>query len=380
VAPTGTISIFAGCSGGIEPLFAVAFMRNQAGSLMPDVNPDFVRIAREQGWHSDELMERIAEEGHIHFDEVPEEIQRVFVTSHDIIPEWHVRMQAAFQEHTDSAISKTTNFPFEASEEEVRKIYELAFRLGCKGVTVYRDGSRPEQVLSTGKTGKGEESAEVAQERIELEQALADAREESHRLRIDVEHLESAAADRDATAAATRRKRQRPGILAGRTVKMNSPLGDLYVTINEDEHGRAFEVFCTLGKAGGPAMADAEAIGRLASLALRSGIPITSVREQLRGISCDRAVGVGPNKVLSAPDAIGQAIERYLEEKEGVQEELPIGVVPVKGADTQPQVQTNMASPHGESFFGSCPDCGGGQLVNEEGCVKCHICGYSECG
>ena len=380
VAPTGTISIFAGCSGGIEPLFAVAFMRNQAGALMPDVNPDFVRMAREQEWHSDELMERIAEEGHIHFDEVPEEIQRVFVTSHDITPEWHVRMQGAFQEHTDSAISKTTNFPFEATEEGVRKIYELAFSLGCKGVTVYRDGSRPGQVLSTGKTGRGDESAEAAQERIELEQALADAREDAHRLRIEIGHLEDAAADRDATAAATRRKRQRPGILAGRTVKMHSPLGDLYVTINEDEHGRAFEVFCTLGKAGGPAMADAEAIGRLASLALRSGIPITSVHEQLRGISCDRAVGVGPNKVLSAPDAIGQAIERYLEEKDGVQEELPIGVVSVKGADTQPETHSSVGSSHGESFFGSCPDCGGGQLVKEEGCVKCHICGYSECG
>ncbi len=234
---------------------------------MPDVNPDFVRIAREQRWHSDELMERIAEEGHIHFDEVPEEIQRVFVTSHDITPEWHVRMQGAFQEHTDSAISKTTNFSFEANEEDVRKIYELAFRLGCKGVTVYRDGSRPEQVLSTGKTAKGEESVEAAQERIELEEALADAREDAHRLRIEIGHLEDAAADRDATAAATRRKRQRPGILAGRTVKMNSPLGDLYVTINEDEHGRAFEVFCTLGKAGGPAMADAPAQDTMRALA-----------------------------------------------------------------------------------------------------------------
>jgi ribonucleoside-diphosphate reductase alpha chain len=184
VAPTGTISIFAGCSGGIEPLFAVAFMRNQAGVMMPDVNPDFIRIAQEQGWYSDELMERIATDGHIHFEEVPEEIQKVFVTAHDITPEWHVRMQAAFQEHVDSAISKTTNFPFEATETEVREIYELAFELGCKGVTVYRDGSRPMQVLSTGKTGKGESSPEAeaevqeAQARVaELEQHLADSRE-----------------------------------------------------------------------------------------------------------------------------------------------------------------------------------------------------------
>ena len=175
VAPTGTISIFAGCSGGIEPLFAVAFMRNQAGALMPDVNPDFVRIAERGGWYSEELMERIASEGHIHFDEVPEEVQRVFRTAHDITPEWHVRMQAAFQAHTDSAISKTTNFPREATEEDVRAIYELAFSLGCKGVTVYRDGSREGQVLSTGKTTQATETvAEIAAEVSELEHHLAE--------------------------------------------------------------------------------------------------------------------------------------------------------------------------------------------------------------
>ncbi|MEK9500739.1 vitamin B12-dependent ribonucleotide reductase [Gaopeijia maritima] len=384
VAPTGTISIFAGCSGGIEPLFAVAFMRNQAGSLMPDVNPDFVRIAQEQGWYSEELMERIATEGHIHFDEVPEDIQRVFVTAHDIAPEWHVRMQAAFQEHVDSAISKTTNFPNEATEDDVRAIYELAFDLDCKGVTVYRDGSRPMQVLSTGKTSQSAETAEAEAEAAEararvaeVEQLLADSREEAHRLRVEISEISARQDDQDQTARAGRHKRQRPAMLRGRTVKMNSPLGDLYVTINEDEGGRPFEVFCTLGKAGGAAMADAEAIGRLLSLSLRSGIPITSLKDQLRGISCDRAVGVGPNKVLSAPDAIGQAIERYLEEKEGVQEALPLTVG--TSSATQPQAQAEPAGVAG-SFFGSCPDCGAGQLAYVEGCVKCHICGYSECG
>jgi ribonucleoside-diphosphate reductase alpha chain len=386
VAPTGTISIFAGCSGGIEPLFAVAFMRNQAGVMMPDVNPDFVRIAQEQGWYSEELMERIATEGHIHFEEVPAEVQKVFVTAHDITPEWHVRMQAAFQEHVDSAISKTTNFPNEATEADVREIYELAFELGCKGVTVYRDGSRPMQVLSTGKTGQSEvpEDAvaemEEAQARVaELEQHLADSREEVHQLRIQLSDLQNQMTDQDLTAAASRHKRQRPSMLRGRTVKMNSPLGDLYVTINEDESGRPFEVFCTLGKAGGAAMADAEAIGRLISLALRSGIPISTLKEQLRGISCDRAVGVGPNKVLSAPDAIGQAIERYLEEKEGVQEALPLGA-PVRSGAAQAQVEPSGTGATQESFFGACPDCGAGQLAYEEGCVKCHVCGYSECG
>jgi ribonucleoside-diphosphate reductase alpha chain len=161
-------------------------------------------------------------------------------------------------------------------------------------------------------------------------------------------------------------------------MKMNSPLGDIYVTINEDDFGRPFEVFCTLGKAGGAAFADAEAIGRLMSLALRSGVPITAIRDQLRGISSDRAVGVGPNKVLSAPDAIGQAIERYLEEQAGIQEELPIGVPATAQPGTKPAPARHAGPP--EPFMGSCPDCGSGQLAYEEGCMKCHVCGYSECG
>lgn len=388
VAPTGTISIFAGCSSGIEPLFAVAFMRNQAGAMMPDVNPDFVARARAEGWYSEDLMRRIAEEGHIHFPEVPAEVQRAFVTAHDITPEWHVRMQAAFQEYTDSAISKTTNFPFEASEADVRAIYELAFELGCKGVTVYRDGSRPMQVLSTGKTGKQEQPAateEPAGSGLELEEALADAREENHRLRGQIDQLRHQLEERDQDAGASRQKRQRPQTLRGWTVKMNSPLGDLYVTINEDQGGRPFEVFCTLGKAGGAAMADAEAIGRLVSLALRSGIPIAQVKEQLRGISCDRAVGIGPHKVLSAPDAIGQAIERYLEEKAGIQAEFVMAPAPrVSSASLAPAAQAGQdparADGAAESFLGTCPECGGSQIAYEEGCIKCHVCGYSECG
>jgi ribonucleoside-diphosphate reductase alpha chain len=382
VAPTGTISMFAGCSGGIEPLFAVAFMRNQAGSLMPDVNPDFVKLARAEGWYSEELMERIASEGHIHFSEVPESVQLVFRTAHDISPEWHVRMQAAFQEHVDAGISKTTNFPEGATEDDVRAIYELAFHLGCKGVTVYRDGCRPDQVLSTGRTGRSEASAEEQAERAEraeLEQLLADAREEAHGLRVRVAEIEHQSLTHDQTAAASRHKRQRPPMLRGRTVKTNSPLGDLYVTINEDEAGRAFEVFCTLGKAGGAAMADAEAIGRLLSLSLRSGIPITALRDQLRGISCDRAVGIGPTKVLSAPDAIGQAIERYLEEREGVQEALPLAPPVLAPGATLAQPKTTGQAAQ-TNFLGSCPECGTGSLAYEEGCVKCHVCGYSECG
>ncbi len=386
VAPTGTISIFAGCSGGIEPIFAVAFMRNQADSMMPDVNPAFVARAQEEGWYSEDLMARIAEQGHIHFPEVPEEVQAVFKTAHDISPEWHVRMQAAFQEHTDSAISKTTNFPTQATEDDVRKIYQLAYELDCKGVTVYRDGSRSGQVFSTGKTGKDpQESAEDQQESsgdvAALEQMLADARESLHELRMELDQVYRERDDRDQTAAAARHKRQRPSMLRGRTLKMNSPLGDLYVTINEDESGHPFEVFCTLGKAGGAATADAEAVGRLISLALRSGIPVSAVKDQLRGVSSDRAVGVGPSKVLSLPDAIGQAIERYMAEKEGVQETLPLGVaVDAGAAQGGTQSQVSVDSGYQANFLGSCPECSAGQLSFEEGCVKCHICGYSQCG
>jgi ribonucleoside-diphosphate reductase alpha chain len=386
VAPTGTISIFADCSGGIEPLFAVAFMRNQAGSVMPDVNKDFVRVAKEEGWYSESLMERIAEEGHIHFDEVPEDVRRVFVTSHDVSPEWHIRMQAAFQEHVDSAISKTCNFAHEATRDDVREIYLKAHELKAKGVTVYRDGCRPMQVLSTGKTGK-KEGAEPSGKTADLEAALADAREENHRLHQELDELSSALGTLEVKHQRRLHKRTRPQALHGTTRKMRSPLGELYVTVNEDEDGQPFEVFATLGKAGGAAMAHAEAIGRLISLALRSGIPIHDVINQLRGISCDRAVGLGPNKVLSMPDAIGQVLQLHMAEKEGIQEELPIPGAPrttptahpVEAPPThaaQPAVQ---AYDPGDAFIGTCPECSS-DLQFAEGCVKCLTCGYSECG
>jgi ribonucleoside-diphosphate reductase alpha chain len=377
VAPTGTISILAGCSSGIEPLFAVAFMRNQAGVLMPDVNDDFVRIARERGFYSEELMKRIASQGHIHFPEVPEDVQRVFVTAHDITPEWHVRMQAGFQEFVDSAISKTTNFPHSATQEDVRAIYQLAFELGCKGVTVYRDGSRDNQVLSTGATKTPAQQVEDQAKAAAVQEKLAKLEAELARTKDALVRTQN-----EAQAAQTRRqKRRRPAILKGTTRKMTSPLGDVYVTINEDESSTPFEVFATLGKAGSIAMADTEAIGRLISLALRFGVPISEVHQQLRGISSDRAIGFGQNKVLSLPDAIGQAIELRESEKQGVQQELIPEIVAASAA-TAPepalQLPLNGYNP-GETFMGTCPDCAS-QLEFAEGCMKCHICGYSECG
>jgi len=416
VAPTGTISIIAGCSGGIEPLFAVAFMRNQAGTLMPDVNEDFVALARRQGWYSDQLMERIACEGHIHFEEVPEDVQRIFVTAHDVTPEQHVKMQAAFQMFVDSAISKTCNFPYEASPEHVRSIYELAFRLGCKGVTVYRDGSRENQVLSTGKTAeavvksvggssaegsvsevgrKGEDvagDAGVASE-AELYKENGELREELEKLAKENERLKRELSAKQGELMGKPFVRERPDTLRGITRKMMSPLGTLYVTINEDEKGRPFEVFTTLGKAGGAAMADAEAISRLISLGLRSGIPLRTICHQLRGISCDRAVGFGSKKILSMPDAVALAIEEYMADKEGQQQVLPL-TDPQTGRKGNGGSQSAERPDLGGAFLDTptrhqgrdiqaiietCPDCGT-SLQFAEGCLKCVACGYSECG
>jgi ribonucleoside-diphosphate reductase alpha chain len=386
VAPTGTISIIAGCSSGIEPLFAVAFMRNQAGVLMPDVNEDFVAIAKLEGWYSDDLMRHIAEAGHIEFPEVPARWQRVFVTANAIKPEWHIRMQAAFQEFNDSAISKTCNFAHDASEEYVDEIYRLAYRLNCKGVTVYRDGSREMQVLSTGSTAKkvvaGSAPAAPAAVSADLHGELAELRADNERLQRLVHDLESENLQR-------RQKRSRPEVLRGSTRRVETPLGTLYVTITEDDRGQPFEVFMTLGKAGGALMADVESLGRLISLALRSGIPIKEIYRQLRGISSDRVIGLGPNKILSVPDAVGIAIERWMQEKQGIQQELLPG-----RSTAQPDLAPLVSQPSSqvtssgeqmifggmqEMLSGACPDCGS-QLEFAEGCMKCHVCGFSECG
>jgi ribonucleoside-diphosphate reductase alpha chain len=393
VAPTGTISIIAGCSSGIEPLFAVAFMRNQAGVLMPDVNEDFVAIAKQEGWYSDELMQRIASSGVITFTEVPEKWQRAFATANNIKPEWHIRMQAAFQDHNDSAISKTCNFANDATEEYVEEIYRLAYKLNCKGVTVYRDGSRDMQVLSTGSvakkvaeqataSGKSEARADLVMERVnsaDLHGEIAELRAETDRLRKLVHDLEAENLQR-------RQKRSRPESLRGTVRRVETPLGTLYVTVTEDDRGQPFEVFMSLGKAGGAIMADVEAMGRLISLALRSGIPIKEVHRQIRGISSDRAIGLGPNKVLSVPDAVGIAIERWMMEKQGIQQELLGGNTPPSGtpiptvAQLTTQAGEQLQLSHQQPVLtGACPDCGS-QLEFAEGCMKCHVCGFSECG
>jgi len=380
VAPTGTISIISGCSSGIEPLFAVAFMRNQAGVLMPDVNEEFVKIAKREGWYSEALVTQIAEAGHIHFDAVPAKWQRVFVTAHDVTPEWHIRMQAAFQDFTDSAISKTCNFPNAATEEDVEQIYRMAFRLGCKGVTVYRDGARENQVLSTGTTAK--KVSATPQVPMDAQVALAEALGRIAELDTELERTRGQLHDVEAENLQRRAKRSRPELLKGSTRRVESPLGTMYVTITEDDKGQPFEIFMSLGKAGGALMADVEAIGRLISLALRSGIPLKEVYRQLRGISSDRAVGLGPSKVLSVPDAIGIAIEKWMHDKQGVQQDLlsasPAREVVTGATGLSGEEMLGARGPE-QDFIGACPDCGS-QLAFIEGCAKCHVCGFSECG
>jgi ribonucleoside-diphosphate reductase alpha chain len=317
IAPTGTISIIANCSSGIEPLFAVSYVRQVLDNdKLVEVHPLFERIARERGFYSKELMQKIAEHGTIQdLDEIPDDIRRVFVTSHDITPEDHIRMQAAFQEHTDNAVSKTVNFCHDATRDDVAEVYRLAYTLDCKGVTIYRDGSRDMQVLSVGKEKQAEQSAPL----------------ESHKGRV---------------------KRDRPRALAGTTYQMQTGCGPLYVTINEDQSG-LFELFTTMGKAGGCAASQCEAIGRLVSLAWRSGVQARQSVKQLIGITCHKPAGFGDNRVTSCADAVAKAIQTHMAEH-GMQE-----------------LQHAISG-------GACPECGGA-VEHEGGCCVCHACGYSEC-
>lgn len=364
VAPTGTISIIAGCSSGIEPLFAIAFWRYQADTRMLDINQDFVAQAKREGWYSNELMERIADTGHIHHPEVPASVQRVWVTAHDIAPEWHVRMQAAFQEYTDSAISKTINFPHDATPDQVREAYELAFRLGCKGITVYRDGSRANQVLSTGSTGKSAEPAPATDQPVELKPRP-----------VPAEGLPS------------------------HSFPVVTPLGKLRLFVTELD-GKPFEVFAIIGRAGSDVTAFTEAIGRLISLALRCGVPVKLIAEQLRGIGGSRSAGFGPDRVRSVPDAIGKVLlDHYVKNGNGNGNEngngnghdyeygngeTDAGRTYTNGV-SEAAATTPVSHPHSDPGHGTieaaeiCPECQNATMLNEEGCRKCHSCGYSEC-
>ncbi|MHC4599702.1 MAG: vitamin B12-dependent ribonucleotide reductase, partial [Planctomycetota bacterium] len=337
IAPTGTISIIAGASSGIEPLFAVSFFRKVLDDdRLVEVNPLFEKIARREGFYTEELMEAIAEKGSIHdMEEIPERVRKLFVTAHEIEPEWHVKMQAAFQTSTDNAVSKTVNFQNSATREDVETVYRLAYSLNCKGVTVYRDGSRSEQVLNLGSGEKTKETEAVA---VEPEEG-----------------------------GFLRKPRPRPAVMQGITRKTRTGCGNLYVTINEDEKGEPFEVFSWMGKAGGCAQSQTEAICRLISFALRSGSDVVPIIGQLKGISCHSTVWGEGGKILSCADSIGRAIESYLHMRE--MEPLPEGSRPRR--KTAP-IEIRL------SKKGACPDCGG-IVDHDSGCVTCRVCGYSEC-
>jgi ribonucleoside-diphosphate reductase alpha chain len=323
IAPTGTLSILATCSSGVEPLFAVSYVRNvMEGTKLLEINPHFEKVAKERGFWTRELMERIADKGSLHdFVEIPEDVKAVFVTAHDIKPIEHVAMQAACQEFVDNAVSKTVNFPHSATPRDVEDVYMLAYQLNCKGVTVYRDGSRDEQVLSTGKTGAKQAEPQPTATKIV--------------------------------------PRKRPDSIVGETRTMNTGCGTIYVTVNEDEHGHLFELFTHMGKAGGCASSQAEAIGRLVSLALRSNIEPEVIIKQLKGITCHNQTWANGGKITSCSDAIAKALEKYMEKG-------------TKG-------NGNGGKHHTETvFIGACPECGGA-VEHEGGCAVCHSCGFTKC-
>ncbi len=311
IAPTGTISILAGASSGIEPYFSIAFVRKNVldGVDMFEINPLFLEIAKEEGFYSEELMQEIADNGYIPPESsVPDWVKELFKTAMQIDVDWHVRHQAVFQQYTDNAVSKTINLPRQATMEDVKDAYVKAWNYGCKGITVYRDGSRETQVLSTGRGG----------EELEL------------------------------------KPKRRPKTLEGYTTSIQTPLGNLFVTVNMAE-GKPFELFAQIGKAGSDVIAFTEAIARLISLSLRCGISVDEIATQLEGIGGARSVGFGPNRVMSVPDAIGQALK-----------ELALSGVEDNGSPEKPSLEI-------------CPDCGTGSLVRAEGCFKCEACGFSEC-
>ncbi|MBI4682144.1 MAG: vitamin B12-dependent ribonucleotide reductase [Nitrospirae bacterium] len=326
IAPTGTLSIIAGCSSGIEPLFAVSFVRNVLeGTKMYEVNPHFEKIAKERGFWSKELIEEIAEKGSLKdISAIPDDVKKTFITAHDISPLDHVRMQAAFQKQVDNAVSKTVNFSHNACPKDVEDVYFLAYGLGCKGLTVYRDGSREEQVLSTGQTAKQEADKEIAPPTLKIT------------------------------------PRKRPEVIKGTTRLMKTGCGNLYVTINEDAEGNLFELFTQMGKAGGCASSQAEAIGRLVSLAFRSNIEPIEIEKQLRGISCHSPAWANGGKIASCSDAISKSIERYVERGNKS-----------NGNGSHPKKEKAI-------FSGACPDCGGA-VEHEGGCAICRDCGFTKC-
>ncbi|MCX5668143.1 MAG: vitamin B12-dependent ribonucleotide reductase, partial [Candidatus Omnitrophica bacterium] len=348
IAPTGTLSIIANSSSGIEPVFAITYIRNiMDNTKMIEAHPYFQEVAEKRGFFKPETMNLIAQKGTIRgVPEVPADVQQLFVTAHDIEAVWHIRMQSAFQKYTNNAVSKTVNLPSEATLEDVKTIYMLAFKSGCKGVTIYRDKSRDEQVLNI--PSDNTKDRQKTQARVKIS------------------------------------PRPRPPVILGTTTKIATGCGNLYITINEDADGQPFEVFMHMGKAGGCAMSQLEAIGRLLSLGLRSGIDVDSIVEQLRGIRCPSPSWEKGGRIFSCSDAIARAIEQRAQEAKNKKASNDTVSTSETTTETSQPDASGGSSKTGTmkkagNIVGVCPDCGGA-LWHIEGCMVCKSCGYSKCG
>ena len=352
IAPTGTLSIIANTSSGIEPVFAISYVRNiMDNTKLIEVHPHFQEVAEKRGFFKPELMNLIAQRGTVHgIPEIPEDVQKLFVTAHDIDPVWHIRMQSAFQKYTNNAVSKTVNLPSVATTDDVRAIYMLAYEGGCKGVTIYRDKSREEQVLS-----------------------------------IPSEQGDGKEAEKKTALPAKVIPRPRPTVTRGTTTKIATGCGNLYVTINTDEQGLPFEVFMSMGKAGGCAMSQLEAIGRLVSLAMRSGIEVSTIIEQMRGIRCPSPSWEKGGRIFSCSDAIARVIEHRMRDARAGKpaHEGPATIAPPDLGNSAQAESGGSSSKETNlkvgNIVGVCPDCGSA-LWHIEGCMVCKSCGYSKCG
>lgn len=336
IAPTGTISIISGCSSGIEPLFALSFTRNvMDNDQLPEIHPLLIDELKLRGIHTDALQKKIAVNGSLEgIDDIPVDMKNVFVTSHEVSPDWHIRMQAAFQEFTDNAVSKTVNFPNSATVEDVATVYKLAHSLGCKGVTIYRDGSRDVQVLTKGLKKKEKAKTEFEMVNVAL---------------------------------------HRPRVLKGFTTKLNTGQGSLYVTINTDETDHPVEIFANIGKSGGDTAALAEAIGRLISIALQKGVTVEELSQTLIGITGSRPVWNEGILVKSVPDGIGKILLQEFGDEAKAHDEPTM--VETK-TTVQPDPEKNQIYATGPE----CPECGAAGMEVSEGCALCRACGYSHCG
>jgi ribonucleoside-diphosphate reductase alpha chain len=324
-------------------LFAVAFSHIVGDRHLTFVNPQFERLAKARGFYSEALMNKVAAQGTVQgMLEVPTDVQQVFVTAHQIAPEWHVRTQAGFQRHLDNGCSKTINLPHTASVEDVSKAYLLAYELGCLGITVFRDGSKSDQVLHVGTAGKATPTADGPA--VQGGKGMAEPpASESERQVV----------------------KPRPRKVQGLTYQVVTPLGTAYITVNVNGNDEPFEVFANVGKAGSDTASVSEAMGRLISLILRLPSPLTpterlrEVTGQLKGIGGGRHLGYGRARIRSLPDAIAQVLAEHL------------GIAEVE--------ETASSQPTPDSVGDLCPECGQATLVFEEGCQKCYSCGYTEC-